>query len=90
MILSEISFKVNVVLFDFGWESFVVCKRRLLAVFLLLTGVVLNNAIKLRLEHVNGFDWVLSDISGEVGAELSQVVEVYVEAGVLLDEQALD
>lgn len=88
--MSEISFKVNVVLLDFCWEGFVVCKCCLLAVFLLLTGVVLNNAIKLRLEHVDGFNWVLSDISGEVGAELSQVVEVDVEAGVLFDKQALD
>ena len=90
MILSEISFKVNVVLLDFCWEGFVVSKCCLLAVFLLLTGVVLNNAIKLRLEHVNGFNWVLCDISGEVGAELSQVVKVDVEAGVLFDKQALD
>ena len=74
MVLSEVSFEVDIVLFNFGWKSFVSLKSSFLSVTFLVASVVLNDAIKLLLEHADSFDWVLSNIPGQIGTDLPQVV----------------
>ena len=90
MILTKVAFKVDVVLLDFRRECFVVLESGFLIVALLVTGIVLDNTFELWLEHVDGFDWVLGDISGEVRTELTEIVEVDIEARVLLWDETLN
>ena len=74
MVLTEIAFKVHVVLFNFSWESFVILKSSFLIVTLLVASIVLNNTVELLLKHANSFDWVFSNISSEIWTKLSQVI----------------
>ena len=74
MILSEVAFKIYIVLFDLCWKSFVILKRSLLVVSLLVARVILNDTVQLLLKHADCFDRVLGNIFGKVWTELSEIV----------------
>ena len=86
MVLSEVSLKVNIVLFSFRRECFVtcLCQCLLLIVALLVVTVILIYSVKLWLKNIDSFDGVLSDISCKILVELSEIVKVDVEPRVLL------
>jgi hypothetical protein len=90
MILTKVAFKVDVVLLDFCRERFVVLESSFFIIALLITGVVLDYSVKLRLEHVDGFNWVLGNISGEVRTELTKIVKVDIETRVLFRDEILN
>lgn len=73
MVLTKVTFKINVVLFYFRGESFIICicESLFFIVTFLVVAVVLHNSVELRLKNVDSFDGVLGDISCEILVELS-------------------
>ena len=73
VVLTKVTFKINVVLFYFRGESFIICicESLFFIVTFLVIAVVLHNSVELRLKNVNSFDGVLGDISCEILVELS-------------------
>jgi hypothetical protein len=90
MILAKVAFKVDVVLLNFCRESFVVLESSFFIITLLIAGVVLDNSVKLRLEHIDGFNRVFGDISGEIRTELTKIVKVDIETRVLFRDETLN
>jgi hypothetical protein len=95
MIAAKVTVEINIVLFDFGGELTVslVCEcGSFLGISTLLMVVlkVLNCSVKLALKHTNSFNWTLRDVTSKVGVELTDVIEVDVEAGSLLSDEVVN
>ena len=77
MILTEVSFKVNIEALCLRWESSIIGSSLLLFRVAALTGVVrhlLDRSIKLAFKHAHSIDGALGDKFSQSGVSSSQLI----------------